>query len=41
MNINDWLNKFKNSWEGKKIDDVLSLFSTDVVYYETPFHELN
>ncbi|HAV11371.1 MAG TPA: hypothetical protein DCX32_02400 [Candidatus Moranbacteria bacterium] len=41
MNINNWLNKFKCGWEGKNIDDVLSLFSADVVYYETPFHKLN
>ena len=41
MNINDWLNKFKSSWENKNINDVLSLFSADVIYYETPFHRLN
>ncbi|MFA6383101.1 MAG: nuclear transport factor 2 family protein [Parcubacteria group bacterium] len=40
MDINDWLNKFKSSWENKSIDDVLSLFSTDVVYHETPFRKL-
>lgn len=41
MNINDWLIKFKTSWENKNIEDVLSLFSSDVVYYETPFQKLN
>ncbi|NVP18184.1 nuclear transport factor 2 family protein [Candidatus Gracilibacteria bacterium] len=41
MNINDWLNKFKYSWENKNIDDVLLLFSANVIYYETPFHKLN
>lgn len=41
MDINDWLKKFKNSWENKNINDVLSLFSSNVLYYETPFHKLN
>ena len=38
--INDWLNKFKFSWENKNIDDVLSLYLANVIYYETPFHKL-
>jgi len=41
MNIDDWLNKFKCSWKSKKINDVIALFSTDVIYYENPFHKLN
>lgn len=41
MNIDDWLIKFKTNWEDKNIDDVMSLFSVDVVYYETPFKRLN
>lgn len=41
MDINDWLNKFKYGWVSKNINDVLLLFSADVVYYETPFHKLS
>ncbi|MDP3982518.1 MAG: nuclear transport factor 2 family protein [bacterium] len=41
MNINEWLSKFKSSWESKNISDILSLFSSDVIYYETPFHKLS
>ena len=41
MNINDWLGKFKCGWEEKNVDKILSLFSGDVVYYETPFHKLS
>lgn len=41
MDINGWLNKFKSSWENKNFKNVLSLFSNDVVYYESPFKKLN
>ena len=41
MNIDDWLNKFKYARENKNINDVLLLFSADIIYYETPFHKLN
>lgn len=40
MDINTWLIKFKNSWETKKVSEVLSLFSIDVSYFETPFKKL-
>jgi hypothetical protein len=39
-NINLWLNEFKRSWIKKDIKAILSLFSEDVGYYETPFHKL-
>ena len=37
MTINEWLEKFKEGWLGKNVEDVLSLFSKDVTYYETPY----
>jgi hypothetical protein len=39
-NINKWLNEFKKNWIKKDIKAILSLFSEDVGYYETPFHKL-
>lgn len=40
MNINDWLKYFKKYWEEKNINGILSLFSDDVVYFETPFEKI-
>lgn len=40
MNIKEWLDKFKNSREDKNINNVLSLFSSSLVYYENPFYKL-
>lgn len=40
MDVIDWLTKLKINWGQKNIDGVLSLFSPDVLYYETPFHKL-
>lgn len=37
MTINEWLEKFKEGWLIKNVEEVLSLFSKDVTYYETPF----
>lgn len=40
MDINNWLGKFKEYWERKNLDGVLSLFSDDVEYFETPYLKL-
>jgi hypothetical protein len=40
MKIEDWLERFKKYWESKDLQKLLSLFSDDVVYYETPFVKL-
>lgn len=41
MNIEIWLNNFKKYWESHSVDDILSLFDEDVIYFETPFIKLN
>jgi len=41
MNINDWLENFKDLWISKNLQGVISLFSDDVIYFETPFLQLN
>lgn len=41
MDINDWLEKFKVLWISKDLQGVMSLFSDDVIYFETPFLKLN
>ncbi len=35
--INDWLEKFTTFWKTQDIDRVMSLFTDDVQYWETPF----
>lgn len=35
-----WLEKFKIFWLNKNIDSVLSLFSDDCVYFETPSQKI-
>lgn len=40
-NINQWLDSFKTNWKNKDINAVLSLFSNDVAYFETPSKKLN
>jgi len=37
---NEWLEKFKCDWLNKDIDSILSLFSDDCVYLETPYQEI-
>ena len=37
--IEKWLTDFKQAWKEKDIDAVLELFTDEVDYYETPFHE--
>jgi len=41
MNIDKWLSLFKEAWVSHNIDKVLSLFHSQVVYYETPFCKLD
>ena len=38
--INEWINKFKQNWKNKNIEEVLNLFTEDVDYYETPTQKL-
>jgi len=35
-----WLETFKEFWVKKEIDNILTLFSDDVEYWETPFQTL-
>ena len=35
--VNDWLNKLKEYWFNKDIDNAVSLFSKTTFYKETPF----
>ncbi|XLQ19648.1 MAG: nuclear transport factor 2 family protein [Candidatus Moraniibacteriota bacterium] len=35
--IEKWLSQFQSSWKTHDIEKVLSLFSKDVEYWETPF----
>lgn len=39
-NIKNWLEDFKACWIDKDIDNLMSLFSDNVEYYETPFQKL-
>ena len=41
MTIEEWLAKFNEAWLSKNIDNVLALFSEDVIYFETPFVKIN
>lgn len=38
--IQKWLEEFRQSWRSKDIDSVMSLFTDDVKYHETPFEKL-
>ncbi len=38
--IENWLETFKQAWLAKDIDTVMSLFSDDVEYWETPFRQV-
>ncbi len=40
MNIDAWLEQFKECWEHHDVDGVLGLFEESVEYYETPFIKL-
>ena len=35
--INDWLDKFTTFWKTQDISGIMSLFTDDVEYWETPF----
>lgn len=37
--IDAWLKKFISGWEAYDIDTILSLFTEDVLYYESPFEK--
>lgn len=39
--IQEWLHQFKEGWKKGDIDKVLSLFTGDVEYWETPSQKLN
>jgi len=41
MNIDTWLSTFKEAWISHNVDAVLSLFHSQVIYYETPFNKLD
>lgn len=38
--IKEWITNFKDGWLSLDIDSVLSLFSDDVEYWETPFKRI-
>lgn len=40
MDIDKWLEKFINFWIGKDVQGILSLFTDDVIYFETPYLQL-
>lgn len=39
-NISEWLENFKTCWINKDINSLMSLFTDNVEYYETPFQKL-
>lgn len=39
--IDEWLTKFKKTWIALDIDGVISLFTSNVEYWETPFKKLD
>lgn len=38
--IEEWLQEFRENWKNKDVEKVLSLFTEDVTYYETPSQKL-
>lgn len=32
----EWCNNLKNYWENKEVENIITLFDENVVYYETP-----
>lgn len=38
--FDEWLTEFKNAWEQHDIDRVMGLLSKEVVYFESPFQQL-
>lgn len=38
--IEEWLQQFRENWDNKDVEKVLSLFTEDVTYYETPTEKL-
>ena len=41
MNIEKWLDVFKNSWTNKDVPAIVELFSDDIEYWETPYKKLS
>lgn len=39
--FNEWCSKLKTYWQEKNIEEILNLFSKEVIYYETPNTKLN
>ena len=35
----NWLNNFKEAWEERNTEKVISLFSKDVIYFESPLNK--
>jgi len=40
MDINKWLEEFKENWQNHNISKILELFDKNVIYFETPFQKL-
>lgn len=40
MNIEQWLDKFSTAWKNHDIEKVMSLFTDDVEYWETPSYKV-
>jgi hypothetical protein len=40
MEIEHWLQRFKERWKSHNVDGVMELFAEGVDYYETPFRKL-
>ena len=38
MDINNWLSNFNIYWQEHNIESVISLFSDDIEYWESPFY---
>jgi hypothetical protein len=39
--ITEWIDTFKSTWLRKDIEEVLTLFSDDVEYWESPFQQVS
>ncbi len=40
MQIETWLKNFKQNWQNNNIEEIIKLFSKNLVYYETPFQKI-
>ncbi len=41
MQIEPWLEKFREAWANHDVDAAMALFAEDVEYWETPFKKLS